>query len=191
MSFELPDLPYARTALEPHVSAASLDAHRAIHQDHVDTLNRLLPGSGLDGLDLPSLLRRAQGRLAEAAAESWNHAFFWTCLAPRAGGEPRGALAALLARRYGDFAGFRAEFGRMALSLAGPGWAWLVQRPDGSAGIVVTHGAATPAVGGDNPLLACDLWEHAHWIDHHDDRAAWLASFWKVVDWDAVARRLR
>src|SRR5690606_19009233 len=152
------------------------------------------------------LLPRAQGRLAGAAAESWHHAFLGTCLAPRGGGPPGRALAALPAPRHGGVAALGAAVGRVARSLARPragrparppgrsaglGVAWLVRRPDGSAGIVVPHGAATPAVGGANPLLACDLWEHAHWIDHHDDRAAWLASFWKVVDWDAVTRRLR
>lgn len=192
MPFELPDLPYARTALEPHISAAALEAHHTgVHQAHVDTLNRLLAGSGLEQLPLAGLVQRAHGRLAEAAAEAWNHAFFWTCLSPRGGGEPRAALAELLARRYGDFARFRAEFERMALTLSGPGWTWLVQRPDGSPGIVTTHGASTPLTGSDTPLLACDLWEHAWWTDYRDDRAAYLAAFWKVVDWDAVARRLR
>lgn len=191
MPFELPDLPYARTALEPHVSAAALEAHRGVHREHVEALNRLLPGSGLEALALPELLRRAQGRLAEAAAEAWNHAFYWSCMSPRGGGEPRGALADLLARRYGNLAGFRTEFERMALAQPGPGWAWLVQRPDGSPGILVTRGASTPATGSDTPLLACDLWEHAWWMDHQDDRAAYLAGFWKVVDWEAVARRLR
>lgn len=192
MPLELPDLPYARTALEPHISAAALDAHhRGVHQGHVDTLNRLLPGSGLEELALDALVRRAQGRLAEVAAEAWNHAFFWTCLSPRGGGEPRGALGEMLARRHGDFTRFQAAFERMALALPGPGWVWLVQHPDGRPGIVTTRGASTPATGADTPLLACDLWEHAWWQDHHDNRAAWLAAFWKVVDWEAVAKRLR
>lgn len=192
MPFELPALPYARTALEPHISAAALEAHhQGVHRGHIDTLARLLPDSGLEELALEELVRHAQGRLAEVAAEAWNHAFFWTCLSPRGGGEPRGALAELLARRYGDAAGFRAAFERMALALPGPGWVWLVQHPDGSPGVVATRGASTPAAGADIPLLACDLWEHAYWQDHPDDRAAWLAAFWKVVDWDAVAKRLR
>ena len=192
MPFELPDLPYARTALESHVSAAALDAHhQGIHQGHLDTINRMLLGSGLEDLPLAALVQRAQGRLAEAAAEAWNHAFFWTCLSPRGGGEPRGALADLLARRHGDFAHFRTEFERMAASLPGSGWVWLVQHPDGSVGIVATRGASTPVTGSDTPLLACDLWEHAYWTDYPDDRAAWLAAFWKIVDWDAVGRRLR
>lgn len=191
MSFELPDLPYARTALEPHLSAAALEAHRGVHQGHLDTLNRLLPGSGMEDLALDELVRRSHGRLATVAAEAWNHAFHWTCLSPRGGGEPRGPLADRLARRYGDFARFRSEFERMALGLPGPGWAWLVQRPDGSVGILLTHGASTPATGSDVPLLACDLWEHAWWLDHAGDRAGYLAAFWKMVDWDAVARRLR
>ncbi len=191
MPLELPDLPFARTALEPHVSATALDAHRGVHQSHLDTLNQALPGSGLEDLRLDQLVGKVQGRLAEAAAEAWNHAFFWTCLSPRGGGEPRGGVASLLANRYGDLSGFRHEFERMAGLLGGPGWVWLVQHPDGRPGIVSTRGSSSPATGTDTPLLACDLWEHAWWADHRDDRAAWLATFWKVVNWDAVARRLR
>jgi Fe-Mn family superoxide dismutase len=192
MPIELPALPYARGALEPHISAATLDLHHdGHHRAYVEETNRLLAGSGLEDASLEDIVRRARGRLAEQAAQAWNHGFYWTCLSPRGGGEPDGRLGELLSRQYGDFARFRDEFNRMALGLFGSGWIWLVQRPDGSPGIVATRGAATPLTGTDAPLLACDVWEHAYYLDRQNQRAAYLAAFWKVVDWNAVAARLR
>ena len=191
MPIELPALPYPRTALEPHISAATLDQHHGSHhRAHVEETNRLLAGSGLEDLALEDIVRRARGRLAAEAALAWNHAFYWTCLSPRGGGEPGGRLAELLARQYGDFARFRDEFTRMALGLFGSGWVWLVQRPDGNPGIVATRGAATPLAGADTPLLACDVWEHAYYLDRQNARADHLEAFWKVVDWEAAAARL-
>lgn len=192
MAIELPALPYARDALEPHLSAATLDLHHgAHHRAYIEETTRLLEGSALADLALEDVVRRARGRLAEQAAQAWNHGFYWTCLSPRGGGEPGEPLAGLLARQYGDVSRFREEFTRMALGLFGSGWVWLVQRPDGSPGIVATRGAATPLTGADTPLLACDVWEHAYYLDRQNRRAEYLEAFWKVVDWDAVAKRLR
>ncbi|KAF1686153.1 superoxide dismutase [Pseudoxanthomonas broegbernensis] len=192
MPIELPDLPYPRTALEPHITAATLDLHHGVHhRAYVDAARRLLEGSGLEELALEDIVRRARGRLFEQAAQAWNHAFHWTCLSPRGGGEPGGRLGDLLARRYGDFPRFRDEFAHAALGLAGSGWAWLVQHPDGSPGIVVTHGASTPLTGAGTPLLACDLWEHAYYLDRQDARDRYLEAFWNVVDWEAAGKRLR
>ncbi|WP_024869848.1 superoxide dismutase [Pseudoxanthomonas suwonensis] len=191
MPIELPDLPFAPAALEPHLSADTLQAHLACHRACVEELQQRLAGSGLDGLELEDLVRRGRGRLAGLAAEAWNHGFFWACLSPRGGGDPSGRLADLVSRQYGDAARFREEFNRVALGLSGPGWTWLVQRPDGSLGIVATRGASTPLTGTDTPLLACDLWEHAYWLDRQDEKAAYLDAFWKVVDWPAAATRLR
>jgi superoxide dismutase, Fe-Mn family len=192
MAIELPALPWPRAALEPHISAATLDLHHGVHhQAYVEAANRLLDGSGLEELKLEDIVRRARGRLFEQAAQAWNHGFYWACLSPRGGGEPGGRLAELLARQYGDYARFREEFSRMALGLFGSGWVWLVQRPDGSPGIVATRGAATPLTGADVPLLACDVWEHAYYLDRQNSRADYLEAFWKVVDWEAVAGRLR
>lgn len=191
MPIELPALPYARAALEPHLSAATLDLHHGgHHRAHVEETNRLLEGSGLEELALEQVVRQARGRLAEQAAQAWNHGFYWTCLSPRGGGEPAGRLGELLARQYGDFARFREEFTRMALGLFGSGWVWLVQRPDGSPGIVATRGAATPLTGADVPLLACDVWEHAYYLDRRNARADYLEAYWNVVDWDAAGKRL-
>ena len=192
MAIELPDLPYAPSALAPHLSATTLELHHdGHHRAHVEEVNRLLPGSGLEGLGLEDIVRRARGRLAEQAALAWSHGFYWTCLSPRGGGDPAGPLAERLARQYGDFARFREEFTRMAQALFGSGWVWLVQHPDGSLGIVACRGGATPLTGADRPLLACDVWEHAYYLDRHNARAEYLDAFWNVVDWDAAGKRLR
>jgi Fe-Mn family superoxide dismutase len=192
MTIELPALPWPHAALAPHISAATLEHHHGTcHRACVEETNRLLEGSGLETLALDDVVRRAHGRLFEQAAQAWNHAFHWTCLSPRGGGEPGGRLGELLARQYGDVARFREEFTRVALGLSGSGWVWLVQRPDGAAGIVATRGASTPLTGADVPLLACDVWEHAYYLDRRNARADYLEAFWKVVDWDAVDARLR
>lgn len=192
MPIDLPPLPHPPGALEPHLSSATLLAmHGGVLGGSVEVVNALLPGSGLDGLPLDEIVRRARGRLFDHAAQAWNTGFYLAALSPRGGGDPGGRLGELLGRQYGDVGRFRDEFGRMALALNGSGWAWLVQRADGTPGITTTHGAATPLAGTDRPLLACNLWEHAWYLDRQDDRAAYLEAFWKVVDWNTVAGRLR
>lgn len=192
MPLTLPELPYARTALEPHISARTLEQVHDQHQrECVEAVAALVAGTELEEAPLEQIVRTASGRLAERAGQAWNLEFFWTGLSPRGGGEPNGRLADWLARHYGDIPRFREEFNRMALSLFGSGWAWLVQRADGSPGIVLSYRSTCPLTGPDQPLLACDLWEHAYYLDRQNARADYLEAFWKVVDWNAVAARMR
>ncbi|WP_045764403.1 superoxide dismutase [Xanthomonas albilineans] len=192
MAIELAPLPYDHSALTPHLSAATLDHHHGQHQRSlVERLNARIAGSELADLPLEDLLRRAQGHLFEEAAEIWNHAFYWRGLRPRGGGEPGGALGELLTKRFGDIASFKTEFTRMALSVFGSGWVWLVQRPDDSLAVIVTANGVSPLTGHDVPLLACDIWEHAYFIDYPSDRARYLEAFWKLVNWEFVATNLR
>ncbi len=192
MPVELPDLPYPRTALQPHLSAQTLDLHHGQHHHgYVAALNTRIAGTELDGLPLEDIVRSSQGSLFEAAAQAWNHAFFWQCLHPRAGGEPHGALAERITRQFGDVQKLREEFNRAALAVFGSGWAWLVQHPDGRLAIVTTRNAGTPLTGNSTPLLACDLWEHAYYTDFQNDRARYLQAFWKLVNWDFVGAQLR
>ncbi|WP_017913529.1 Fe-Mn family superoxide dismutase [Xanthomonas sp. SHU 166] len=192
MPIELAPLPYAAAALAPHLSAAAVEQHHGQHQRAlVERLNARLACSDLAELALPDLLRRAQGRLFQEAAEVWNHEFYWRGLRPRGGGEPGGALGERLTRSFGDVARFKAEFERMALALFGSGWVWLVQRPDGNLAVVSTANAGTPLTGDDTPLLGCDIWEHAYYIDHPGDRARYLQAFWKLVNWEFAASNLR
>ena len=192
MPIELTPLPYDRAALAPHLSAETLDFHHGKHQRaYVDRLNELIAGTEFADLTLEEIVRRAQGSLFNQAAQVWNHEFYWQCLHPRGGGEPGGALGEKIVQGFGDANLFRDEFNRRALATFGSGWTWLVQRADGSLAVVSTSNASTPLTGEDTPLLACDLWEHAYYIDYRNGRAAYLDAFWKLVNWDFVAPRLR
>jgi Fe-Mn family superoxide dismutase len=192
MPIELPSLPYSRSALEPHLSAATLDSHYGQHHQHyVDELNTRIEGSEFAELALEEIVRRAQGSLFDAAAQVWNHNFYWQCLRARGGGDPTGVLAEKISVAFGDVAHLRQEFNRIALALFGSGWVWLVQRPDGALAVVSTPHAGTPLTGDDTPLLACDVWEHAYYLDHQNSRATYLEAFWKTINWDFVASRLQ
>ncbi|CTP84253.1 Superoxide dismutase [Xanthomonas translucens pv. poae] len=191
MAIEFAPLPYDRAALAPHLSAEALDQHHGQHQRAlVERLNAQIAGSEFAELPLQDLVRRTQGRLFQHAAEVWNHEFYWRGLRPRGGGEPGGELAERIARNFGDFARFKAEFARMALAVFGSGWVWLVQRPDATLALLATVNAGSPLTGEDTPLLACDLWEHAYYIDYRGDRARYLEAFWKLVNWEFVAANL-
>jgi len=191
MPVELPDLPYSRTALQPHFPAETLDLHHGgHHRAYVDAVNARIASTELDALPLEDIVRSSQGSLFEAAAQAWNHAFYWQCLHPRAIAEPRGELAERINLQFGDTQKLREEFNRAALAVSGSGWAWLVQHPDGRLAIVTTRNANTPLTGASKPLLACDLWEHAYYRDFQNDRARYLQAFWKLVNWEFVGTQL-
>ncbi|MEJ8432819.1 superoxide dismutase [Xanthomonas oryzae] len=191
MPIEHVALPYSRAALEPHLSSATLGAHHGVcHRSEVEQLNARIEGSEFAELTLEQIIAQAQGTLFHLAAQVWNHNFYWQCLRPRAGGEPLGQLGERIAKSFGDFVHFKLEFNRVALTSFGSGWVWLVQRPDGALAVVATPNASTPLTGPDIPLLACDIWEHAYYLDYQQDRARYLDAFWKLVNWDFVASRL-
>ena len=191
MAFELPPLPYDRAALEPHISAETLDFHHGKHhQAYVPNLNKQIEGTEFVSMDLESIIRKAQGGIFNNAAQVWNHTFYWHCMKPGGGGEPTGKLGEAIAKAFGSFAAFKEQFTATAVGTFGSGWAWLVQRPDGSLALVSTPNAATPITGADTPLLTCDVWEHAYYIDYRNARPKYVESFWNLVDWDAVAGRM-
>ncbi|AZR22549.1 superoxide dismutase [Xanthomonas vasicola] len=191
MPIEHVALPYSRAALEPHLSSATLEAHHGVcHRNEVEQLNARIEGSEFAELMLEEIIAQAQGTLFHLAAQVWNHNFYWQCLRPRAGGEPLGRLGDSIAKSFGDFVHFKQEFNRVALTSFGSGWVWLVKRPDGALAVVATPNASTPLTGPDIPLLACDIWEHAYYLDYQQDRARYLGAFWKLVNWDFVASRL-
>ena len=191
MAFELPPLPYDRTALEPHISGETIDFHYGKHhQAYVTNLNKQIEGTEFASMDLESIIRKAQGGIFNNAAQVWNHTFYWHCMKPGGGGEPTGKLGEAIAKAFGSFAAFKEQFTATAVGTFGSGWAWLVQRPDGSLALVSTPNAATPITGADTPLLTCDVWEHAYYIDYRNARPKYVESFWNLVDWDAVAGRM-
>ncbi len=189
MVFELPALPYDRQALEPHISARTLEGHYGgHHRAHVARLNALVAGSELAGHTLEELLQAATGELFDQAAEVWNHTFHWHCLSPHGGGEPEGALAEAIAARFGSFAAFKEVFAAAAAANVGSGWAWLVRTADGGVELLTTRNADTPIAHGRTPLLAVDVWEHAYYLDYRNDRAAYLEAIWALVNWEFVAQ---
>jgi Fe-Mn family superoxide dismutase len=196
MALELPPLPYEHSALEPHISAETVDFHHGKHQRaYVERLNALVDGTDFAESTLEEIIRKAQGEVFNNAAQTWNHAFYWQCLRPSAGGgggAPAGALAEAIDRAFGNFDGFRRQFDDVALKAFGSGWVWLVQRAGGGGlALASTANAATPLTGSDTPLLACDVWEHAYYIDYRNARTKYLEAFWHVVDWDFVGARLK
>ncbi|HEY9142923.1 MAG: superoxide dismutase [Fe] [Pseudomonadota bacterium] len=191
MAIELPALPYDRAALEPHISAETIDFHYGKHhQTYVTNLNKMIEGTEFESMDLEAIIRKSQGGMFNNAAQVWNHTFYWNCLSPNGGGEPTGALAEAINKAFGSFAQFKEQFSQTAITTFGSGWGWLVQRPDGSLALVSTPNAATPLTGSDKPLLTCDVWEHAYYIDYRNARPKYVEAFWNLVNWDFVASQM-
>ena len=192
MAIELPALPYARDALAPHISEETIDYHYGKHhQAYVTNLNKMIEGGEFADADLDTIVRKSQGGMFNNAAQVWNHTFYWNCMAPNAGGEPSGKLAEGIDSAFGSFAAFKEEFTKTAATTFGSGWAWLVQRPDGSLALVSTSNAATPITGADKPLLTCDVWEHAYYVDYRNARPKYLEAFWNLVNWEFVAAQMK
>jgi len=188
----LPALPYPKDALAPHISAETLEFHYGKHhQTYVDNLNKLVPGTEFERSALEEIVRKAQGPIFNNAAQVWNHTFYWNGLEPGGGGEPKGEVATALSKAFGSFGDFRQQFTQAAVTLFGSGWAWLVRKKDGKLAIVQTSNAANPMTGGDVPILTCDVWEHAYYIDYRNARAKYVESFWSLVNWDFVAQNLK
>ena len=191
MAIELPPLPYARDALAPHISAETIDFHYGKHhQTYVTNLNNQIKGTEFESLSLEEIIRKSSGGMFNNAAQIWNHTFYWNCLKPAGGGEPGGKLAEAINAAFGSFAAFKEQFTNTALTTFGSGWAWLVQRADGSVALVSTSNAATPLTGSDKALLTCDVWEHAYYIDYRNARAKYVEAFWNLVNWDFVESQM-
>lgn len=191
MSFELPPLPYALDALEPHISRETLEYHYGKHhRTYVDNLNKLVESTPMARASLLEVVRSASGPVFNNAAQAWNHTFYFESLGPKGGGDPTGEVARAIVSAFGSVETFREKFSEKAVSLFGSGWAWLVRRRDGSLDILQTSNADTPVRTDDaQPLLTCDVWEHAYYIDYRNARAKYVSSFWNTVDWKAVAKR--
>jgi Fe-Mn family superoxide dismutase len=191
MAIELPALPYARDALAPHISAETIDYHYGKHhQTYVTNLNNLIKGTEFENLDLLAIIKKSQGGMFNNAAQIWNHTFYWNSLSPKGGGEPSGKLADAIKKTFGSFTQFKDDFSKTAVGTFGSGWAWLVQRADGGLGLVSTSNAATPITGSDRPLLTCDVWEHAYYIDYRNARPKYVEAFWNLANWEFAASQM-
>ena len=189
--FTLPALPYAKDALAPVISAETIEFHYGKHhQTYVDNLNKLTANTEFASAPLEQIIRKSSGGMFNNAAQVWNHTFFWNCLKPQAGGAPSGKLADAINKSFGSFDKFKEQFSQMAITQFGSGWAWLVKKADGSLAVAQTSNAGNPMTTGDTPLLTCDVWEHAYYIDYRNARAKFVENFWKLVNWDFVAKNL-
>jgi Fe-Mn family superoxide dismutase len=191
MEHKLPPLPYAMDALEPHMSRETLEFHHGKHhKTYVDTLNKLIKGTEYENAPLEEIVRRADGKIFNNAAQTWNHTFFWNCMTPQSPGKPSGALAQAIDKSFGSFDEFKKKFGTEAADVFGTGWAWLVKRSDGSLAIEPMEDADTPIKSGGRALLTLDVWEHAYYIDYRNKRPDYIAAFWNIVNWDFAAKNL-
>lgn len=189
MPFELPELPYAMNALEPHISKETLEYHYGKHhQAYVTNLNNLIPGTPFENLSLEEIILQSNGGIFNNAAQVWNHTFYWHCLTPHASEKPDGKFAEQINQTFGSFEKFKEEFSKVAMGTFGSGWAWLVKNADGSLAITSTSNAGTPMTAGQKALLTCDVWEHAYYIDYRNLRAKYVENFWKLVNWKFVTK---
>ena len=192
MEHKLPELPYAKNALAPHISAETLEYHYGKHHaTYVANLNKLIAGTEFADLPLEDIIKKASGGIFNNAAQVWNHTFYWNSLSPKGGGEPTGDLANAIVKSFGSFAQLKEKLGNAAVTQFGSGWAWLVKNADGSLAVEQTSNAATPLRDGKKALLTIDVWEHAYYVDYRNARAAYVESFWKLVNWDFAAKNFK
>jgi superoxide dismutase, Fe-Mn family len=193
MAFELPSLPYEQNALEPHISAETLEFHYGKHhKTYVDKLNGLVGGTDMENKSLEEVVKASEGGVFNNAAQTWNHSFYWHCLSPNGGGAPTGKLGEAIDAAFGSFDKFKEDFTASAIGNFGSGWTWLVQKGDGSVAIVNTSNAGTPLTDDSvTPLLTVDVWEHAYYIDYRNARPKYMEAFWNLVNWEFAASNMK
>ena len=190
MAFTLPELPYAREALEPHMSRETLEYHYGKHhKTYVDVANKLIVGTEFENASLEEAVKKSSGKLFNNVAQIWNHTFFWNSLTPKQAA-PGKKLADALVKQFGGIDDFKKLFTETAIGTFGSGWAWLVQKPDGSLAVTSTSNAATPLTTADKALLTCDVWEHAYYVDYRNARATYLDHYWSLANWAFAEKNL-
>ncbi|MDY4790018.1 MAG: superoxide dismutase [Bacteroidales bacterium] len=188
--FTLPAFPFAQDALEPHISKTTIEFHYGKHhQTYVDNLNKLIIGTEFENSTLEEIVLKSSGGIFNNAAQVWNHTFYWNCLTPKSNLKPEGKLLDAIEKEFGSYEEFKEKFTNAAVTLFGSGWAWLVKNKEGKLEIVQTSNAENPMRQDKTPLLVCDVWEHAYYIDKQNRRPAYLESFWNLVDWKKVEER--
>ncbi|VAW85279.1 Superoxide dismutase [Fe] [hydrothermal vent metagenome] len=192
MAHTLPELPYAMTALEPHISSETLEYHYGKHhQAYVTNLNNLIKGTEFESQSLETIIKTSKGGIFNNAAQIWNHTFYWNCLSPKGGGAPTGELLDAINNAFGSFDEFKTQFSQASITTFGSGWGWLVKNGDGALALASTSNAATPMTNGQTALLTCDVWEHAYYIDYRNARPKYVEAFWNLVNWDFVAQNYK
>ena len=190
MKFELPPLNYSPDALAPQISAETIEFHHGKHHlAYVNNLNNLIPGTPFENASLEMMIRKADGSIFNNAAQVWNHTFYFATFAPAGRREPHGTIARAIDAEFGSFAAFKEAFNKAATSLFGSGWAWLCMKPDGRVSITQEQNAGNPLRSGLVPLMTCDVWEHAYYIDYRNRRADYINGFWELLDWNIIRER--
>ncbi|MGM0566006.1 MAG: superoxide dismutase [Bacteroidota bacterium] len=191
MAFQLPPLPYGNADLEPHISEQTVNYHYGKHhKTYVDKVNKLTEGTSFEDATLEEIIKKADGGVFNNGAQVWNHTFYWHSLSPDGGGQPSGKLKEAIDRDFGSFEKFKEQFTASATTLFGSGWTWLVLKDDGRLDIINESNAGNPLRNGMKPLLTCDMWEHAFYLDRQNRKPEYLDAFWKLVNWDAVEKRM-
>jgi Fe-Mn family superoxide dismutase len=190
MAFSLPKLPYAVNALEPYISEKTFEFHYGKHhQAYVTNVNNLIVGTEFENASLEEIIAKAEGGIFNNGAQVWNHTFYFMQFSPDGCDEPKDKLKAAIETKFGSVEAFKEAFAKAAATLFGSGWAWLVVNEKGELEIVQTSNAANPMRDGKKPLMTCDVWEHAYYIDKQNARPAYIADFWKVLDWKVISER--
>ncbi len=190
MAFELPKLKYPLDALIPFLSVETLEFHYGKHhQAYINNLNSLIPGTEFENSDLVSIIKKAEGGIFNNAAQVWNHTFYFESFSKEGQRIPSGPLADALNKHFGSFESFKEQFSKAAATLFGSGWAWLVTNENNSLQIIQESNAGNPLKKNLKPLLTCDVWEHAYYIDYRNRRPDYIKSFWEIIDWDVVSNR--
>jgi len=192
MAYSLPELPYAKDALAPHITPETFNFHHGKHHNaYVNNLNTFLSGHPLADLPVEQLIARIgevdasiKGKVFNNAAQHFNHSFYWKSLRPKSSNGPGGAFKAAIDKTFGSVDALKETFTKESVGHFASGWGWLVKDKDGSLKVVSTHDAGTPLTSGQKPLLTCDVWEHAYYIDYRNDRAAYLKNFWEIANWE-------
>ncbi|HKL31850.1 MAG TPA: superoxide dismutase [Tangfeifania sp.] len=190
MAFELPELPYGKDALEPYISEKTLEYHYGKHhQAYVNKVNDQAKGTEFENASLEEIIKKADGGVFNNGAQVWNHTFYFMQFSPNGVREPLGELKDAIENKFGSFDKFKEEFSNAAATLFGSGWAWLVKDENGELEIVQTANAGNPLQESKTPLLTCDVWEHAYYLDKQNARPKYIEDFWNVLDWNVIAER--
>jgi Fe-Mn family superoxide dismutase len=196
MAFELPSLPYASDALEPHIDKQTMEIHHGKHhKGYTDKLNAAIEGSDMANKSIEEILKNVQGNTAvrNNGGGYYNHNLFWSIMGPNAGGQPSGALAEAINKKFGSFDKFKEEFANAAATRFGSGWAWLIVTNNGEVALTSTANQDNPlmdvAEQKGTPILGLDVWEHAYYLKYQNQRPGYIDAWWNVVNWDAVSQR--
>jgi Fe-Mn family superoxide dismutase len=183
-------LPYPLEALEPHIVKLTIEFHYGKHhRTYFDNLHRLIIGTEFESMSLEEIVKKSNGAIFNNAAQVWNHNFYWNCMSPQNKNLPSDKLHSAIEKKFGSLEELKRLFKLAAMELFGSGWVWLVKNPNGELEIIQTSNAGNPICQDKTPLLVCDVWEHAYYLDKQNKRADYLEDFWELVDWQKVSAR--